>query len=140
MKRRSEVLLDKNGNARAKITLSCDEDVLGWELVKKYESELFGELAGAISSIVDNISADEIKKKKNRLRPVTIHVTLRRVKLKKTYLLETVSCAKGSKNLYKSRVNHIFRERDGEVFYCGVRKKTVAENVSTKSNISSQNT
>ncbi len=140
MKRRSEFVFDRFGNPIAKATLAIDAAVSEWSFTKSYESSLFEWFFGEFSSIVDKNRIKEISAGKKHMRPLTLSVTLRRIKLKKTYIYETVSCDRGGKNLYKSRVIHVFRKDGEKIAYCGTRKKAIAEKNPAKSNISAQNT
>lgn len=135
MIKKSELHFDASGNTAAKAVFAFDETLSEWDFVKAYEKTLFGYFRGEFSSIADNFSGRIFPKRKKRSRPPTIYVTIRRIKLKKTYLIESVSCDIGAKNLYKSRVIHVFRQIGGKSVYCGTRKKAIAENPKSGSNI-----
>lgn len=135
MMKTSEMHFDASGNPTARAILSVDESVAGWDFVRSYEIRLFEYFRSGFSSIADNVAANNLSRRKKLPRPVTISVALRRIKLKKTYLIEAVSCDIGTKNLYKSRIIHVFLKVGDGVVYRGTRKKTIAEKQKTASNI-----
>ncbi len=135
MRKTSESHYDVSGNLTAKLVFSVDETVADSDFVKAYENKLFLYFLSEFSSIAD-VSANGIylKERKHR-RPLTLSVTMRLIKLKKTYLVELVSCDVGTKKLYKSKTIHVFDKIGGELIYRGTRKKTNAEKLAAQDKI-----
>lgn len=135
MKKTSETHFDASGNATARVIFAADESVLKWDFTAELEKKIFGYFREEFSSIADDASARIFSKRKKHTRPLILSVALRRSKLKKHCLTESVSCDIGAKNLYKSRVIHVFSEVGGELVYRGTRKKTNVEKSAAPSNI-----
>lgn len=128
MKKIRRVHFNADGNVVAKLCFFVDDEISVSDFVKTYENELFLYFDGEFSAIVDNLNAEKIVGGEKRFKAPTLTVTLRCRKLKKTYLVESVTCEIGRKKLYKSRIIHVFSKKSGEFVYHGTAKKTNAEN------------
>lgn len=135
MRKTSESHYDASGNLTARLIFFVDEDVADSDFVKAYENKLFLYFLSEFSSIADASAGSVFSKERKRRRPLTLSVTMRRIKLKKTYIIELVSCDIGTKKLYKSKIIHVFDKIGGELVYRGTRKKTNAEKLGDQDKI-----
>lgn len=130
----SESHYDTSGNLTARLVFSVDEALAASDFVKAYENKLFLYFLSEFSSIADESASGVFSERKHR-RPLTLSVAMRRIKLKKTYLVELVSCDVGAKNLYRSKTIHVLEKVGGEFVYRGTRKKTSAETLADRGKI-----
>ncbi len=128
MKKRSEVHFNGEGRLTARGIFAVSEDYGREKLAAMLEDSFFEFFFGEFSSLADNRAGRKRGERKLSRRPLTLSVTLKRSAVKKGWLYEIISCDEGAKNLYKSRIIHIFKEIGGRRIYCGTRKKTVAKN------------